>query len=496
MKHFGRQFVVALPASRSKGVPTLRLRKRDRWSVASGSKAAADVGFPYLAAVADFFAVVLAAAASHTIYWLTTLGLASPVESVAEVGLVVGALVVLLIAQRGDYGIRQYASSVGHVGRSLSAWNIAFFGVLTLGFATKTTEMFSRGATAVFYVSGFLALAGMHMALVLFVDAAKKRGALAPRRLVLVGLESQLSALADRYEFSDAGMEVVSAVVIRDTEHEVEDDLALAAATVRVLRPDDVCVAIPWSRTKLIEACVDAFLRTPAEIHLGPQEILERFTEAEVAKLGPIASLSLTRRPLSTLQMIEKRFFDVAAAICGLVALSPLFAIVALLIRLDGPGPILFVQRRYGFNQEPFRIVKFRTMTTMEDNAALKSVTRHDPRVTRIGAFLRRYSVDELPQLLNVLTGEMSLIGPRPHALAHDQLYERRIAQYARRHNVKPGITGWAQVCGFRGEIASDEKMRERVEHDLYYIDNWSFWLDVKILALTIFSPKAHQQAY
>ena len=132
----------------------------------------------------------------------------------------------------------------------------------------------------------------------------------------------------------------------------------------------------------------------------------------------------------------------------------------------------------------------------MEDNAALKSVTRFDPRVTRIGAFLRRYSVDELPQLINVLTGEMSLIGPRPHALAHDQLYERRIAQYARRHNVKPGITGWAQVCGFRGEIASDEKMRERVEHDLYYIDNWSFWLDVKILALTIFSAKTHQEAY
>jgi lipopolysaccharide/colanic/teichoic acid biosynthesis glycosyltransferase len=135
-------------------------------------------------------------------------------------------------------------------------------------------------------------------------------------------------------------------------------------------------------------------------------------------------------------------------------------------------------------------------MTAMEDNAKLKSATRNDPRVTRIGAILRRYSIDELPQLINVLTGEMSLIGPRPHALAHDQLYERRIAQYARRHNVKPGITGWAQVRGFRGEIASDEKMRRRVEHDLYYIDNWSFWLDVKILMLTVFSRKAHVDAY
>ena len=496
MKHFGKQFGDALPASRSKRRPNFRFRKRDRWSAASGPKAAAEIGFPYLAALCDFCAVVLAAAGSNTIYWLATLGRATPVESVAQVGLVVGALVVLLIAQRGDYTIRQYASSVGHVGRSLSAWNIAFFGVLTLGFATKTTEIFSRGATAAFYVSGFLALTGMHMALVRLVDGAKKRGSLPPRRLMLVGLESQLANLPRRYDLSESGMEIVSSVVIRDNLNEVKDDLALAAATVRVLRPDDVCIAIPWSRTKLIEACVDAFLRTPAEIHLGPQEILERFTEAEVAKLGPIASLSLTRRPLSTLQMIEKRIFDIVAAGFGLLALLPLFLLVALLIKLDGPGPILFVQRRYGFNQEPFRIVKFRTMTTMEDNAGLKSVTRSDPRVTGIGALLRRYSLDELPQLINVLTGEMSLIGPRPHALAHDQLYERRIAQYARRHNVKPGITGWAQVCGFRGEIASDEKLRERIEHDLYYIDNWSFWLDIKILALTIFSPKAHADAY
>jgi Undecaprenyl-phosphate glucose phosphotransferase len=284
--------------------------------------------------------------------------------------------------------------------------------------------------------------------------------------------------------------------VIRDGEGYVRDDLALAAATVRVLRPDDVFIAIPWSRSRLIEACVDAFLRTPAEIHLGPEDILDRFADAEVSKLGPIASLNITHRPLTTVQLIEKRLFDLALASLALVVLAPLFAIVALLVKLDGKGPVFFSQRRYGFNQEPFRIHKFRTMTTMEDNAALKSVTRSDPRVTRVGAVLRRFSIDELPQLINVITGEMSLVGPRPHALAHDQLYERRIAQYARRHNVKPGITGWAQVRGFRGEIASDEKMRQRVEHDLYYIDNWSFWLDIKILALTVFSSKAHFGAY
>jgi exopolysaccharide biosynthesis polyprenyl glycosylphosphotransferase len=224
--------------------------------------------------------------------------------------------------------------------------------------------------------------------------------------------------------------------------------------------------------------------------------ILDRFLEAEVAQLGPISSLNLTRRPLSPLQRAEKRMFDIALASLALVLLSPLFAIVALLIRFDSAGPVFFLQRRYGFNQELFRIVKFRTMSAMEDNANLVSATRFDPRVTRIGGFLRRTSIDELPQLLNVLTGDMSLVGPRPHALAHDQRYDSRIAQYARRHNVKPGITGWAQVRGLRGEIATEEKMRARIEHDLYYIDNWSLWLDLKIIALTVFSSKTHSGVY
>jgi Undecaprenyl-phosphate glucose phosphotransferase len=328
------------------------------------------------------------------------------------------------------------------------------------------------------------------------VGAARRKGWLPRRRLVAVGFESQLSAFVDRYDLSNSDMEIVSAAMLREGEDYLSDDLALAAATVRVLLPDDIFIAVPWSQTRIIEACVDTFLRTPAEIHFGPEAILDRFSEAEVAQLGPISSLNLTRRPLSVLQRIEKRVFDVAIASLALILLAPIFAIVALAIKLDGPGPVLFVQRRYGFNQEPFRIVKFRTMTAMEDDSNLISATRFDARVTRVGAFLRRTNIDELPQLLNVLAGDMSLVGPRPHALAHDQRYERRIAQYARRHNVKPGITGWAQVSGLRGEIASEEKMRRRVEHDLYYVDNWSLWLDVKIMAMTVFSSKAHSDAY
>ena len=496
MKHMGVRFeeVSAWQGAASKRAGQARTRRRERQRVAGVAKIAAEVGFAYFAAAGDFFAIVVAAAASHVIYGLVTLGLFPGAESVVEVGVLVGGVVALLNAQRGEYDIKQYASLEGHIGRCLSVWNIAFFCVLALGFIAKMTV--SRGATGVFYVAGFLALCGMRVLVVRLVAAAKRNSLLPPRRLVLVGLENELSAFADRYDLIQSGMEIVCASVIRDVEEYIHDDLALAAATVRVLRPDDVFIAIPWSRARLIETCVDAFLRTPAEIHLGPEDILDRFREAEIFKLGPIASLNITRRPLTTIQMIEKRLFDLTVAALAIVVLVPLLAVVALLIKLDSPGPILFRQRRYGFNQEPFRIYKFRTMTTMEDNAALKSVTRGDSRVTRIGAFLRRFSIDELPQLINVLSGKMSLIGPRPHALAHDQLYEQRIAQYARRHNVKPGITGWAQVRGLRGEIASDEKMRKRVEHDLYYIDNWSFWLDIKILTLTVFSAKSHSDAY
>jgi len=291
-------------------------------------------------------------------------------------------------------------------------------------------------------------------------------------------------------------MEIASMIALRDNQAYLTDDLALAAAAVRMLRADDIYIAIPWSRTEVIEACVDVFLRTPAEIHLGSEAILDRFKEARVVQFGPTAGLGLTRPPLTRLQRAEKRAFDVLAATLGLIALAPLFALVALCIRLEGPGPILFRQTRYGFNQEPFRIFKFRTMSTMEDGADVKAATRADPRVTRVGAVLRRFSIDELPQLLNVLMGEMSIVGPRPHALAHDQRYVARISRYARRHNVKPGITGWAQVCGHRGEIRDDEDMQARIEHDLYYVDNWSLWLDIKIVLRTVLSATAHQNAY
>jgi exopolysaccharide biosynthesis polyprenyl glycosylphosphotransferase len=185
----------------------------------------------------------------------------------------------------------------------------------------------------------------------------------------------------------------------------------------------------------------------------------------------------------------------VIVAGAALVALAPVLASIALLIRLDSRGPVFFRQRRYGFNQQMFRIIKFRTMTTLDDGDIVRQACRNDRRITPIGRWLRRWNIDELPQLINVLRGDMSLVGPRPHALSHDREFEQRIALYARRHNVKPGMTGWAQVNGLRGEIDTEEKLRRRIECDLYYIDNWSLLFDLKILLYTVFSRSAYRNA-
>jgi Undecaprenyl-phosphate glucose phosphotransferase len=272
-------------------------------------------------------------------------------------------------------------------------------------------------------------------------------------------------------------------------------DIRRAIETTRMRQPEAVFIIAPWSETELIDSCVEELLTIPVEIHLGPERILDRFDHVRISKLGPMATLQVTRAPLSAFEVLQKRIFDIVVSASALVLLAPLLACVAILIRINSRGPVLFFQRRYGFNQQPFRIIKFRTMTTLEDGDMVRQATRSDSRVTPIGRWLRRFNLDELPQLVNVLKGDMSLVGPRPHPLSHDRKYEQKISRYARRHNVRPGITGWAQVNGFRGETDTDEKMRQRVDHDLHYIDNWSLWFDIRILVLTLFSRDAYRNA-
>ena len=458
--------------------------------------ACAPIAFAYLAALFDAAAIVTAAFAANFLYSAVAGDYAPRLASMGMIGFAAALLVIGSGLQRGEYNLQTYLRKAGQMSRAFPTWNLVFLAILALGFTTKTSSEFSRVAITMFYFFGLANLAMVRRALVDVAAWMLDKRVVNPRRLIIVGFEDRLAEIEASHCDFGKGVDVVNLIALRDNQAYLADDLALAAATVRMHRADDVCLAIPWGRHEVIDACTAAFLRTPAEIHLDADGLRERFGEARFVQLGEFSGLRVTRPRFSLLQRAEKRAFDLLVSGSALIALGPFLALIALLIRLDSPGPALFRQTRYGFNFEPFSILKFRSMKVMENGAAVVSAKRADPRVTRIGAFLRRSSIDELPQLINVLRGEMSIVGPRPHAMAHDQRYIDRLSRYARRHNVKPGITGWAQVNGHRGEIRNDSEMLARLEHDLYYVDNWSLWLDIKIMFMTVFSKKAHANAF
>ena len=273
-------------------------------------------------------------------------------------------------------------------------------------------------------------------------------------------------------------------------------DLAEATASVRSVEPDAIFLLLPWSATDTIERCADAFLTLPVEIHLGPEQILHKFEDVELSKLGPLASLQLTRMPLTAFEVVQKRLFDLvfaAIALIGADAASDRRR-GADPPRQPGAGVLRAAPLRLQSAAVPHHQISHHAHARRRRGGAAGGAQRSAAHPHR--RWLRRWNIDEIPQLFNVLTGDMSLVGPRPHALSHDREYEQRISLYARRHNVKPGITGWAQINGFRGATDTDDKMRKRVEHDLFYIDNWSLWLDLKIIARTVLSPTAYRNAY
>ncbi|MCC2096399.1 MAG: undecaprenyl-phosphate glucose phosphotransferase [Hyphomicrobiales bacterium] len=450
--------------------------------------------FACLAALCDFSAIMVSSVAAGWLYHEGLFGTATPTTDLLLQGYVISLLFLLPIALRGEYTINRYFMFNGHLRQTFLLWNIAVLTAILLAFLTKTSADVSRGASILFYGIGFTFMLSIRLVLVRIVQSQALAGGIASRRIFLIGFEDEISGFIERHKPWTQGIDIVSSAIIRDNAS-LKDDLALAAATARVLRPEDVFVLAPLSQRDAIDACVKSFQNVPASIHLIPERMFEGFADLQFGRIGTISSLNLVRKPLTLIERFQKRVFDIVMSSVALLLLSPLILLVAIAIKLDSRGPVFFLQRRYGFNQEPFRIYKFRSMSTMEDGRVIRQVSRNDSRVTRVGRFIRRTNIDELPQLLNVLFGDMSLVGPRPHALAHDQMYERQIANYARRHNVKPGITGWAQVNGFRGETDTCEKMRGRVEHDLQYIDHWSMLLDIRICFLTVFSSKSYKNA-
>ncbi len=251
---------------------------------------------------------------------------------------------------------------------------------------------------------------------------------------------------------------------------------------------DQIVIALPQAADRRAAEIAKRLEQLPVSLHIVTHiasDMVDAGPAHRVSNLGPVGLLDVKRKPLSGWSPLLKRAVDYALGCLLLLVAAPAMALIAIAIKLDSRGPVLFRQRRRGLNQRVIEVMKFRSMSVMEDGAEVRQATKDDARITRIGRLLRRSSLDELPQLLNVLRGEMSLVGPRPHALIHDQHWGSMLELYANRHQMKPGITGHAQVMGWRGETATAEKMQARVEHDLAYIANWSLTFDLRILAQT-----------
>jgi Undecaprenyl-phosphate glucose phosphotransferase len=258
----------------------------------------------------------------------------------------------------------------------------------------------------------------------------------------------------------------------------------------RTNHADEVLIALPWGAQDRIMEIIHLLAALPVNVRLSPEFISADLLHRRTSNQFRVPMLSVLEKPVTGWGAITKSILDYTVAAIMLILAAPLLLIVICAIKLDSPGPILFRQKRYGFNNQLIEIFKFRSMYADQTDHHAEMITRKDdPRVTRVGAIIRRFSIDELPQIFNVLTGDMSVVGPRPHALqakAGDVLYEDVVDQYAVRHKVKPGITGWAQVNGWRGDTRDEASLIGRLEHDLYYIDNWSVLFDLSIILRTV----------
>jgi Undecaprenyl-phosphate glucose phosphotransferase len=332
--------------------------------------------------------------------------------------------------------------------------------------------------------------------------SALMAGAIRGRRAILIGTQNELAQFARHDLLVKFGLDEVDRVVLPRNDvsnlssglQKVQTEAVLRR--VREVPAEEIVLALPWSHTADVELLLDRLRVVPLPIRLLPDRAVSTILHRQTSTPQRSYLIEVQRTPLTTLERFAKRLLDVTIAAASLVFLSPLMLVAAVAIKAESKGPVIFRQRRHGFNGQPFVIYKLRSMKVLEDGATVVQATKSDPRVTRVGRLLRETSIDELPQLLNVLQGNMSIVGPRPHAMVHDHEYGKMIANYAFRHHVKPGITGWAQVQGSRGGTPRLELMEQRITLDLWYIDNWSLALDIYIMLRTCLELVRRRNAY
>ncbi|TGD73956.1 undecaprenyl-phosphate glucose phosphotransferase [Mangrovimicrobium sediminis] len=408
-------------------------------------------------------------------------------------------LLLVILAIVYDY-MAIYRSNTSFTAKTFDlfkAWSLSFLLLASIGFATRQGDTFSRLLVAQLYVAGLLSHVLLHTLFHAIQHAWFRRRQDLDHALVIGqgNLANYLAAKINNNPWT--GQKLVGAVRfdLEPTDAAEDEpsalpllgDIGQLADIVEAHDVRVVYIVTPLRASKVLEDLYFTLLEHHLSVHWIPDIYSLRLVNHSVNEIAGIPVLTLSESPLTGTRLLLKSAEDKLLALLLLLAVAPVLAAVALAVKLDSPGPVFFRQARAGWNGRNFQIWKFRSMVVHQpEGETINQAQRDDPRITRVGAFIRRTSLDELPQLFNVLTGDMSLVGPRPHAIQHDQEYSKRIQDYFARHHIKPGITGLAQVRGFRGETTDINQMVKRVQSDIEYINKWSIWLDIAILFRTV----------
>jgi len=460
---------------------------------------------PYASRV-SFLQRVLDGGVIYLVYWGALFLRGEDWDATRSWVLVLAVASFALFAELRGLYLSWRTSSLGDEASALfSTWVYVVFVLLTVAFVTKTSSTLSRQVVLAWFVAAPVALVVVRMAGRGAMRYFRRNGANI-RKVAVVGhnpmghkLVRHLSSMPwaglvvkgifDKYHGKTLSVDVGGASYPLGSKEDL-------IRQVHADEIDAVYIAVPFRDEERIEQLVSQLADTTVSVYVVPDLFISELMHSRWIDFGGIPMASVYETPFNGVDGWVKRAEDIVLASLILMLISPLMAAIALAVKTTSAGPVLFKQRRYGLNGEVVEVWKFRSMTVCEDGANITQAKKGDARITPLGGFLRRTSLDELPQFINVLQGSMSVVGPRPHAVSHNEQYRKLINGYMLRHKVKPGVTGWAQVNGWRGETGTLDKMQKRVEYDLGYIQNWSLWFDLKIVVLTVFRGFVGKNAY
>jgi len=465
--------------------------RRSRWAISYRAIAP-------IAMICDAFLILLIGVLSSVVYFNTFLENSGDIWQSASLAVVVAALFIPGMKSADLYSPTELLNLKSQVGQVLVRWVSVLVFLSAAAFTMKAGANFSRGSTILFAVFGLIFLIAERIIWrIVLADGLAVRKFY--RKVILIVEEGTAAQSHILESLTRHGLQPAHQFTLPTGQHEVQARkrvIAKAISSVRGSNIEEVIVGANLDHWSHLKESLSELRILPIPVSFVPVGPTADLFQLPSHTIGDTVTVELQRGPRTLVDRAIKRAIDIVGAGVALLLLMPLFLMTAIAIKLDSPGPVIFRQRRSGFNGRQFQIMKFRTMSVQEDGETVVQATPNDGRVTRVGNWLRRTSIDELPQLFNVLQGNMSIIGPRPHALAHDSEFSNLVAKYAYRHHVKPGITGWAQVNGYRGQTNTVADIEKRLELDLWYIDNWSFALDFKIALMTVIEIVQGENAY